>query len=129
MTCTKCGRIIASNAIECPYCKTPVGDFGSALFGGLLALGGLALGDFLSLQSARAASPAKDASVILFWLSGGPGHMETWDPKPDAVEQFRGPFGTIRTSGPAANIYVNLQNRESGGTVVSVAARIMATMT
>ena len=23
-------------------------------------------------------------SVILFWLSGGPGHMETWDPKPDA---------------------------------------------
>ncbi len=67
---------------------------------GVLGLGGLALGDFLRLQSVRAASPAKDASVILFWLSGGPGHMETWDPKPDAVAQFRGPFGTVRTSVP-----------------------------
>jgi hypothetical protein len=36
--------------------------------------------------------------VILFWMSGGPGHMETWDPKPDAVDQFRGPFGSLPTS-------------------------------
>ena len=26
--------------------------------------------------------------------------METWDPKPDAVAQFRGPFGAIRTTVP-----------------------------
>ncbi|MBZ4119950.1 DUF1501 domain-containing protein, partial [Escherichia fergusonii] len=31
---------------------------------------------------------------------GGPGHMETWDPKPDAVAQFRGPFGATRTAVP-----------------------------
>jgi hypothetical protein len=67
---------------------------------GVLGLGGLALGDLLRLQSASAASPVKDASVILFWLSGGPGHMEMWDPKPDAVAQFRGPFGTVCTSVP-----------------------------
>lgn len=58
---------------------------------GVLGLGGLALGDLFRLQAAQAAAPAKDASVILFWLSGGPGHMETWDPKPDAVAQFRDP--------------------------------------
>jgi hypothetical protein len=38
--------------------------------------------------------------VILFWLSGGPGHMETWDPKPDVPSGFRGPFGAIATSVP-----------------------------
>jgi uncharacterized protein (DUF1501 family) len=67
---------------------------------GVLGLGGLALADLLRLQSARAAAPAGRTSVILFWLSGGPGHMETWDPKPDAVAQFRGPFGATRTSVP-----------------------------
>ena len=39
---------------------------------GLLGLGGLGLVDLL-----RAAPKAPDTSVILFWLSGGPGHMET----------------------------------------------------
>jgi hypothetical protein len=67
---------------------------------GVLGLGGLALDGLFRLQSARSATAAKDTSVILFWLSGGPGHMETWDPKPDAVAQFRGPFGAIRTSVP-----------------------------
>jgi hypothetical protein len=67
---------------------------------GLAGLGGLALGDLFRLQAAPARPSAKEASVILFWLSGGPGHMETWDPKPDAVAQFRGPFGATRTSVP-----------------------------
>lgn len=66
---------------------------------GALGVGGFALGD---LVRARAAQPTGSrepgTSVILFWMSGGPGHMETWDPKPDAVSQFRGPFGSIATS-------------------------------
>src|SRR6185436_8897938 len=61
-------------------------------------LGGLALADLARIRAA--APPRRDTSVILFWLSGGPGHMETWDPKPDAVAQFRGPFGAVRTSVP-----------------------------
>jgi hypothetical protein len=66
---------------------------------GVLGLGGLSLAD---LGRLRAASPGsgRDTAVILFWLSGGPGHMETWDPKPDAVAQFRGPFGATRTRVP-----------------------------
>jgi uncharacterized protein (DUF1501 family) len=66
---------------------------------GVLGLGGLSLAD---LGRLRAAAPggSRDTCVILFWLSGGPGHMETWDPKPDAVAQFRGPFGAIRTRVP-----------------------------
>jgi hypothetical protein len=66
---------------------------------GVLGVGGLSLGDYLRLSSAQgAAARGRDACVILFWLSGGPGHMETWDPKPDAVREYRGPLGAIRTS-------------------------------
>jgi hypothetical protein len=66
---------------------------------GILGLGGLSLADLGRLR-AGAPSARHDTSVILFWLSGGPGHMETWDPKPDAVSQYRGPFGAIRTRVP-----------------------------
>src|SRR5882757_1727655 len=66
---------------------------------GVLGVGGLGLADLLRLR-AENPSAAKDTRVILFWMSGGPGHMETWDPKPDAVAQFRGPFGAIRTNVP-----------------------------
>ena len=62
--------------------------------------GGLALGDFLRAKAndEHAVPHVEGASVILFWMSGGPGHMETWDPKPDAVAQFRGPFGATKTA-------------------------------
>lgn len=66
---------------------------------GLLGAGGLGLADLMKLK-AEASIPAKqqDTNVILFWLSGGPGHMETWDPKPDAPADYRGPFQSIATS-------------------------------
>lgn len=67
--------------------------------GGLLGLGGLTLPDLFRAR-AHAKGSAPDTAVILFWMSGGPGHHETWDPKPDAVPQVRGPFGAIRTNVP-----------------------------
>lgn len=69
---------------------------------GVLGLGGLTLADFLRAR-AQASAPGRDTVVILFWLSGGPGHMETWDPKPDAPDQYRGPLKAIRTSVPGIN--------------------------
>ena len=67
------------------------------LSAGVLGVGGLGLADFLRLQANGMARPQLGTSVILFWLSGGPGHMETWDPKPDAPVEFRGPLGAIGT--------------------------------
>lgn len=65
------------------------------------ALGVLSLPQLLKLRAAQAFNgAAKDTSVILLWLSGGPGHMETWDPKPEAPKEYRGPFGAISTSVP-----------------------------
>jgi hypothetical protein len=68
--------------------------------GSLSALG-LGLGDFFHLQSANAAgSPLipKAKSCILIWLAGGPSHLETFDPKPDAPEEVRGPLESIATN-------------------------------
>lgn len=67
---------------------------------GLLGVGGLGLGDFFRLQASQPNARRDDTAVILVWLSGGPGHMETWDPKPDAPAQYRGPLGAIRTTLP-----------------------------
>jgi hypothetical protein len=76
----------------------------SFLQAGVFGLGGLALPDLLRLRASGATSTTGSGkSVILFWLSGGPGHMETWDPKPDAPDGFRGPFGAIATSLPGVH--------------------------
>ncbi len=39
-------------------------------------------------------------ACILIWLDGGPSHLETFDPKPEASEEVRGPLGTIATKLP-----------------------------
>ena len=50
----------------------------------------------LPLQNALAS--AKGAkSVILLWLWGGPSHLDTFDPKPNAPAEIRGPFSPIQT--------------------------------
>ena len=73
----------------------------SFLQAGVLGVGGLSLADLGRLTAeADAGKGLDDRSVILFWLSGGPGHMETWDPKPEAVAQYRGPFGAVQTAVP-----------------------------
>ena len=69
---------------------------------GFLGLGGLSLAEVLS---ARAASPtsarsASQTSVIFVELAGGPTQFETYDPKPQAPLEYRGPFTAIRTREP-----------------------------
>src|SRR5205814_370569 len=69
---------------------------------GALASGGLAARGLLPwrLQAAEAGRPSPDTSVILIWLPGGPPHMETYDMKPDAPEEYRGAFRPIKTVVP-----------------------------
>jgi hypothetical protein len=56
---------------------------------------GLSLADLLRVRAATSAAPAK--SVVLLWLWGGPSQLDTFDPKPNATLDYRGPFGTIPT--------------------------------
>lgn len=67
-------------------------------------MAGLGLTSLLSTNSfASETSPNADKkSVILFWLSGGPSQIDMWDPKPQAPQEIRSPFGHIATKIPGA---------------------------
>ncbi len=59
---------------------------------------GLSLSDLLRLRADTGTSVSGTAkSVLLLWLWGGPSHLDTWDPKPNAPMEFRGPFNSIQT--------------------------------
>ena len=58
--------------------------------------------------TATAAPPRRPTSVILFWLSGGLSHIDSWDPKPDAPAEVRGPFGSIPTRVPGVRVSEHL---------------------
>lgn len=75
-------------------CVIPRRDF--LCVGGLTALG-LGLTDLIPTQTALAAR-AKAKSCILIWLDGGPSHLDSFDPKPLASREVRGPFDTLSTS-------------------------------
>ena len=63
---------------------------------GGLGLAGMTLADLLRLET-RAATPPTARSVILLWMQGGPSHIDTLDPKPEAPAEIRGEFGVIPT--------------------------------
>ncbi len=70
---------------------------------GVLGLGGLTLPDILAAQSASG-NIRPDTSVILFWMWGGPSQLETWDLKPNAPTEYRGPFRPISTNVPGLDL-------------------------
>ncbi len=78
---------------------------------GLLTAFGLSAADILRGQAVAAGlnSPTGRAkSCILIWLDGGPSHLDTFDPKPDAPSEIRGPFMSIPTSVPGIRICEHL---------------------
>jgi uncharacterized protein (DUF1501 family) len=61
---------------------------------------GLSLSDMLRARASGGLNPGSAKSVILLWLWGGPSQLDTFDPKPHAPLEYRGPFGTIPTRIP-----------------------------
>lgn len=61
---------------------------------------GLSLADLFRARAAGAEASGKAKAVILLWLWGGPSQLDTFDPKPNAALDYRGPFGTIPTRIP-----------------------------
>jgi hypothetical protein len=59
---------------------------------------GLSLADLLRARDAKSGhNPGSAKAVILLWLWGGPSQLDTFDPKPHAPLDYRGPFATIPT--------------------------------
>jgi hypothetical protein len=72
---------------------------------GALGVGGLGMSDVFRMRAAAGQSNvAPDTSVIFIWLAGGPPHMETYDMKPDAPEDYRGQFLPISTNVPGIDV-------------------------
>ncbi|MEX0610807.1 MAG: DUF1501 domain-containing protein [Pirellulales bacterium] len=65
---------------------------------------GLGLPGILSrAQAAEQAGHARARSVIFVFLWGAPSHLDTFDPKPAAPLEYRGPFATIATRTPGVH--------------------------
>jgi Protein of unknown function (DUF1501) len=69
------------------------------LHAGAIAPLGLTLPQFFARRAAGAA-PSRDINCIMLFLVGGPSHIDTWDPKPNAPAEVRGPFSVIATRVP-----------------------------
>src|SRR5262249_53233700 len=74
--------------------------------------GGIGRRDRLGLSARGARGGAgrgwDKKAVILFWLSGGPSHIDMWDPKPEAPTEIRGPYRTISTKVPGIQVCEHL---------------------
>ncbi len=85
---------------------------------GSLALGGLALPGLLAARARAAkaglAETVKDRAVVVLFLSGGPSHIETFDPRMDTPEGVRSVTGEVATTLPGVTF---------GGTFPGLAAR------
>jgi hypothetical protein len=64
---------------------------------GVLGLAGLTLPELLRLRAQAVAQGGRptDTAVIQVFLEGGPSHLDTFDPKPEAPAEFRGEFRPI----------------------------------
>ncbi len=104
------------------HCKGPIypTSFGRRSFiqAGILGGVGLTLPELFRMQaragevrpatqaSNRPEGPAK--SVIQIILPGGLAHQESWDPKPEAPIEYRGPLGVVKTKIPGIVFSENL---------------------
>ncbi len=77
---------------------------------------GLSLGEMLRMESARGeqkfyeSKEGRAKSVIHVTLGGGMSAQESWDPKPEAPLEYRGPLGVVKTCIPGVTLSENLPN-------------------
>src|SRR5260370_3366349 len=105
-------------ADECSKCSGPqyLTSFGRRSFiqVGMLGGLGLSLADLLRAGEVRPANLAgkraegRAKSVIQIILPGGLAHQESWDPKPEAPIEYRGPLGVVKTKIPGIVFSENL---------------------
>ncbi|MEZ6071135.1 MAG: DUF1501 domain-containing protein [Pirellulales bacterium] len=63
------------------------------------------MADLFRLRALAASTDASQrTAVILVWLRGGASHLETFDPKPEAPSDYRGPYRSIHTNVPGIDI-------------------------
>jgi uncharacterized protein (DUF1501 family) len=74
---------------------------------GVAGMASLGLADVFRARALSAETTGRgtpNTSCILIWLDGGPSHMDLYDMKPDAPEEYRGIWRPIRTRVPGFDI-------------------------
>src|SRR5262245_11229266 len=88
----------------------------SVLQAGAAGLLGLSLADLLTVQSAAGSAASDKAGFgrakrcIFLFMWGGPSQLDTFDPKPQAPDNIRGPFKPITTRVPGLQISEHFQH-------------------
>jgi hypothetical protein len=77
------------------------------LHAGSLSFLGLGLSQFFGLKALGAIDKQKDTNCIMLFLVGGPSQLDTWDMKPNAPAEIRGPYKPIKTNVPGIEISEN----------------------
>ncbi|HLJ57093.1 MAG TPA: DUF1501 domain-containing protein [Chthonomonadaceae bacterium] len=82
---------------------------------GMLSVLGLSMSQYFALaEAAKKSAPAGKSpgtanSAILIWLGGGPSHIDTFDPKPEAPVEIRGNFKAVNTNVTGIQLSEHLQ--------------------
>src|SRR5688572_6295717 len=71
---------------------------------GFVTAAGATLSGWLGRVAAAAPDGPRPKACILLWMAGGPSHIDTFDPKPDAPADVRGEFRPIDTATPGVRI-------------------------
>ncbi|MEK7830677.1 MAG: DUF1501 domain-containing protein, partial [Acidobacteriota bacterium] len=74
------------------------------LHAGSLGFLGLTLPDLFAIKAQGAINSEKDMNCIFLMLLGGPSQVDTWDMKPNAPAEIRGPYKPIKTNVPGIEI-------------------------
>src|SRR5262245_33089169 len=70
---------------------------------GLAGLGSLTLSDLFRLRAQNSRSGRRNALLVV-WCHGGASHLETYDPKPAAPSEYRGPYSPISSQVPGMQL-------------------------
>ena len=86
-----------------PLCSGPLRrrDF---LRLGLVGMGCLSWPGLLRRRAEAAGKGRSDTALLIVWLHGGASHIETYDPKPSASSEYRGPYKPIATAVPGMRL-------------------------
>ena len=83
--------------------SAPISRRGFLTVGGLAPLG-VSLPQVMAAGRATGKTGPPPTSAILFFMAGGPSHIDMYDRKPGQVEEVRGPFGGISTNLPGLDV-------------------------
>ena len=111
------------NGFSTTGCQGPLGSGSGSRRGflqaGLAGFASLSLPGILRLQAQNkllagdtAGTTGEKTAVIMVWQPGGMSHIDSYDPKPHAGSEYRGPFATIPTKVPGMD-FTELMPRQA----------------